>query len=144
MNDFKARKEDLFVLKVDLDLKYKKDALASIKSRFSYMHDLGFLKFKQVESINLVKKTNYSAKIRLKKPLKDMKSIVLFQLMLGSDYRKEINTLINHYSLNMKYSNRMFDIKRYKGGEYKIAKIIDVTTEIYKYISSGKRTINMI
>jgi len=132
---------DLDILKIDLDLKYHRDARLQLRDRLCYMHDLKFLDVTVIKSIELIKKTNYSAKIYLNHQF-DEKMIVILQLLLGSDWRKEVNTIINHYKLGMEYSNRMFDVKRYKHGEIKKADKQDITRTIVQYIKSSNRKIN--
>jgi hypothetical protein len=128
------------ILKIDLDMKNKKNVIKHLKERLSYVEDIGFFNVSEkIEKIILIKKSSYGCKIFLNENLKEEYSIVIFQLILGSDYMKEINTLYNHYVLEMQYSNRLFDCKRYKNGKIKIAKEINITTEILQYINSKKR-----
>jgi len=68
--------------------------------------------------------------------------VVTLQLMLGSDYKKEINTLINHFKLEMEYSNRLFTTKRYANGKLKTAIIIDITKEVKDFVLDNDRTKN--
>lgn len=134
-----ARLEDLKVLKIDLDKKTRKSALKSIREPLSYMVDMNFIKLNQIEDIEIIKKTTYGCRIYFRKPFKDVKSIVIMQLLFGSDYRKEINTLLNYYALNMQYFNRMFTIKKYKNGDIKVANIEYVTKEVFDYVNSKNR-----
>ena len=106
------------------------------------MHDLKFFYIDNIEKIELIKKTTYGCKITLKKPFKHPKDIIIFQLYLGSDYRKEVNTLLNHFKLGMEYSNRLFTVKRYKGGKLRYANIIDITEIVVNKVMSNKRKIN--
>lgn len=127
------------VLKVDCDFDNKQDLINDLQHRLSYMNDLGFFDFeKYVKKIYCVFKSSYGVKIFLKYEL-DEKQIVLLQLILGSDFRKEINTVINHFSLNMEYSNRLFDVKRYRDGSIKESEKEDITDNIRDYILSDKR-----
>jgi len=126
------------ILKVDLDLNLKSECIKQLVERLSYMHDLGAFPIKHIKKINLGKKTSYHCKIYLKTDLKP-ELIIMLQLILGSDYRKEVNTILNHFVLDMKYSNRCFDIKKYKDGSIKESKIYDVTEEVIKKVSSKKR-----
>lgn len=130
---------ELDLLRIDLDIPRKEDAIKHLKERLSYWHDIGFYPITMIESIVLLKKSSYGAYIKLIKPLSDEKSVVLFQSLLGSDYMKETNTLINHFMLEMEYSNRLFSVKRYKNGKIKTGKKIDITNDIIKYIYSKKR-----
>lgn len=119
------------ILKLDLDLKGKNYAINKIINILSYMHDLDFFHVSNIKKVELVYKTRYSARIYLKKPVREVKDVVILQLILGSDYRKEINTLLNYYKLGMKkYPNRLFDYKRYPNGEYKEAEIIVITNKV--------------
>lgn len=127
---------DLNILKIDLDLKFITNAKRVLKERLSYLNDMGVLDYKIIKSIVLGKKTSYNAKIILKEDVKDEKNIIILQLMLGSDYMKEVNTFLNHFIFNMRYSNRMFDVKRYQKGVIKESKKTDVTKEILDYVSN--------
>jgi hypothetical protein len=126
-------------LKIDLDAKSKSLAIKQICDRLSYMHDLKFLNISGIDKVFLITKTNTSVKIKFKRKCLNVNSLVIMQLLLGSDYRKEINTLINFHYLRMQYFNRMFDVKRYKDGTIIEAKIEDVTDKVIKYILNEKR-----
>lgn len=126
------------ILKIDLDLHSKKKAVTHLRERLAYMHDLGFFSIAHIDTIQLIKKSSYGAKITLKCDL-SATCIILFQSILGSDWRKEINTFINYYHFNMQYSNRLFTCKRYKDGSFKIAKLIDVTEEIKNFVSGDRK-----
>jgi len=135
---------ELDILKIDLDMKRKRDAINHLKKRFAYFHDIGFYNMNDkgvgsIGSILLVKKTTYGCKIHFGNKFKSPEWIVLFQLLLGSDWMKECNTLINHFKFRMEYSNRLFDVKRYKNGKIKSAKHIDITNDIMSYVLSSKR-----
>lgn len=129
---------DKDILKIDLDKKSYEEALNELKERFAYMHDLHLFHIDNIEHICLVHKTNYSCKVWLNVKLPEH-FIIILQLICGSDWRKEVNTCLNHYKLGMEYSNRMFDVKRYKKGEIRNAKFIDITDEIYNYVNSSER-----
>ena len=135
-------KMDKKILKVDLDIKTKKHAINKLKKRFAYMHDIKFFDIDRVLGIYLIKKSSFGALVFLRKELNSEKDVVIMQLMLGSDYRKEANTLLNHYFLEMEYSNRLFLLKRYKQGEIKKAKQYNVTKEIKDYVMSKDRIKN--
>lgn len=130
------------MLRIDLDIPNKEKAIKHIVNRLSYMNDISFYSISRIESIVLIKKSSYGAYITLKKPLKNENNIVLFQLILGSDWRKEVNTLLNHHILGMKYSNRLFSVKRYKDGEIKVGNKIDITQLVKKRVLSKKRKKN--
>lgn len=131
---------ELNLLRLDLDIKRKDQTINHIFERLSYFHDIGFLPIFAIESIVLIKKSSYGAYITLMKPLKNETNVVCFQALLGSDYRKETNTLINHHILEMQYSNRLFTTKRYKGGKIKTAKKYDITEIIKKKVLSNRRS----
>lgn len=133
---------DLDILKIDLDIPKKQEAIKKIDFMLSYFEDIHFYKFDNIENIILIKKKTYGCVIKLKKKLKDEKSVVLFQLLLGSDPLKETNTLLNHYMLNMQYSNRLFTTKRYKNNKIIEAKTYDITELISKKIKNPKRKKN--
>lgn len=140
--EHQIRTEDARLLKIDLDLKRKNQSISQLKERLAYMHDLNFIDFdKNIDKIVLMKKTAYACKIYLKKDM-EVRMIVIMQLLLGSDYRKEINTLINFYKLKMQYFNRLFDIKIYKGGKIKSSEVTDVTEEIRRHIYNSRRRTN--
>lgn len=126
------------ILKIDLDLKFKASAMKQLKERLAYMHDLKFFDIKNIKRIELIKKTSYGSRIVLHEDIPE-ELIVVIQLMLGSDYRKEVNTMINHFKLGMAYSNRLFTVKRYRANKLKKARVINVTQEIVDYVSSGRK-----
>lgn len=127
------------LLRIDLDIPRKDIAINQIKERMAYFHDVGLMYSDLIAKIILIKKTSYGAKIYLKQNFKSEKDIILFQLLYGSDVYKEANTILNHFKFKMEYSNRLFDCKRYKGGKIKIAKKIDITEKVLKYVNSRKR-----
>jgi len=135
------KKNNLNILKIDLDLETLNDVFVILNERLSYMNDIGFLYFNKIKKIETIYKTRYSVKIYLKFNLKNLNNVVLFEALLGNGYRKGINTLINHHKLNMNYSNRMFDIKRYPDGTYIQAKKKDITKEIKLYINDKSRKV---
>jgi len=135
---------ELNILKIDLDASTRFNAIDIITERLSYIHDLDFFKFENFEKIELLFKTSYAIRIFLKKPLCCEKDIILFQLLLGSDFMKETNTCINHFKLKMEYSNRMFLVKRYrrdkKGNDImRKAKIENIFEIVKDYINNDKR-----
>jgi len=129
---------ELNLLKIDLDSETLDSAIDTIWRRLAYMNDIGFFPFKHIKKIIAGKKSSWNVKIYLKKDL-NPEMVMLFQNFLGSDWRKEINTALNHYCLKMKYANRMFDIKSYKDGEIKVSKKVDITKDVHKYITDPKR-----
>jgi hypothetical protein len=133
---------ELNILKIDLDKKSFFLTIKILKQRLSYLHDLKIFSCNLIEEIVLIKKTKYSAKIYLKENLADEKNIIILQLLLGSDYMKEANTLLNHFVYKMSYSNRMFDVKRYKNGDVICGVKYNVTNKIKQYILDKNRKKN--
>lgn len=129
------------ILKIDLDIPTLTKATKLIKERLAYMNDIKFLNINNVDKIEFLYKSTYGCKITLKSSWTP-EFIVILQLLLNSDYKKEINTLINHVKLKMKYSNRLFTSKRYTTGEIKTAKVIDKTKLIKSYVLDVERRIN--
>jgi len=130
---------ELNILKLDLDIQTKDLAIDHLFKLFSYATDIGFLKINKIKKIELVKKTTYGARIYLKFDLKNLNNVVMLQSIFGSDPLKEMNVLINHHKLNMIFSNRIFDIKRYPDGSYKFSKLIDITNIIFKKVKDEQR-----
>lgn len=126
------------ILRIDLDIKTYNKTIKLLKERLSYMHDIRFMDISFIKKIELIYKSNYSCKIYCNHNFSP-EWIVILQLLLGSDYMKEVNTLINHFKLDMQYSNRMFTVKRYKNNKIIEAEIIDITNKIINYIKSNKR-----
>lgn len=129
------------ILRIDLDIKTKRLAVNKICYRLFYLNSIGVLKKDIIKSVTLIYKTSYSCKIMLNIDIKP-EFIIIFQLLLGSDWKKESNTTLNHYILNMEYSNRMFDVKRYPNGEIITAKKTDITKQVISYINKNKKANN--
>jgi len=130
---------ELNILRLDLDEKNKSFAINHLFNRLSYFNDIGFLKITRVEKIVLVKKKTYGAKIYLKFNLKNQNNIIMIESILGSDWKKQTNSLINHHKLGMLYADRLFDIKRYPDGSYKFSDLIDITDIILEMINDKQR-----
>lgn len=130
---------DLDLLRIDLDKRFRFQAVRQIKERLCYLNDIGVFYSDLIKKVELIKKRTYGVKIYLKQPVKSESLIIILQLLIGSDYQKEANTLLNHCKLNMQYSNRLFNCKRYKKGKILIAEKIDVTNDIITFIESPKR-----
>ncbi|MFW6282490.1 MAG: hypothetical protein ACOC1P_00350 [Minisyncoccales bacterium] len=130
---------ELNILKIDLDEKCYRKAFNQIRHRLCYMNDLSFFDIEIIEKIELQRKTSFGCKIYLKENLPSEKDVIMFQLLFGSDYMKEVNTILNHFKFKMEYSNRLFDCKRYKGGKIKSAKKFNVTEEIIDFVKDEKR-----
>lgn len=117
------------ILKIDLDFKSKKKSINLLNERLKFLNEINILPIKYIIKIELIKKNNYSAKIYLKKSLKDKKDIIILQSILGTDY-KHTSITFRDFKLNIQNYNRLFDIKRYPDGSYKKAKIFDISKEI--------------
>jgi len=127
---------DLKCLKIDLDARTRKEAIEILSERIRYFDQIMNLKPKMWQKIELIHKTSYGARIVLLKPLKDERNIIIFELLFGSDWRKEINTYYNAVVLGMDYSNRLFLAKRY-GSKYVVGSREDVTKEV---LEEAKKT----
>ena len=125
------------VLKIDLDLYSREEAVNTIVERIRYFRDIMGVPVGYWYKIELLRKTRYSCKIHIIKPVKDERSIIMLQLIFGSDWRKELNTFYNAEVLKMEYSNRLFTIKNYNDG-FLEAKIEDITLEVRGMIKSPK------
>lgn len=126
------------LLKIDLDIPMRKDCIKLLQERLAYLNDLGALPIEHIKSITLVKKTRIGCKIYLHVHLK-AEMIIMLQLILGSDYKKEVNTILNHFVLGMEYSNRLFDIKQYKCGKIMGASKYDATKLVKDYVLDKNR-----
>lgn len=126
------------ILKIDCDCESLEETIDLIVERCSYLHDTGFLPFKHFNKIIAGKKTKFNVKIYLNCDLRE-EFIIMLQLIFNSDWRKEINTIVNHYVLKMDYSNRMFDIKRYKSGNLKYSKKYNITSIVEEKVRNPLR-----
>lgn len=131
------------ILKIDYDeFRTLPEVKTELKKRLSYIYDLKLISLKYLRKIETVKKTNYCVRIYFTKNFKCESDIIILQLLLGSDWMKETNTYLNHFVLNMQYSNRIFTTKRYKGNKIKTAKIKNITLNILTYLKSKTRKKN--
>lgn len=119
----------LNVLKVDLDANSKEEAIEILAERIRYLNQIMGLPLGMWTKIELIHKTTYGARIRLLKPLQDVRNVIIMEFCLGSDWRKEINTYYNSVVLGMEYSNRLFIAKRY-GSKFIVGEKFDVTREV--------------
>lgn len=127
------------VLKVDLDLKDIRQVKKQLGIRLGYLHDIHLFNFNHISLIEAGKKKTWNAKIYLKNNIKE-EQVLFLQLILGSDWRKEANTILNHYHLGMKYSNRMFDIKIYYNLQNIMkARKVDITEDVKKRVFDKNR-----
>lgn len=127
----------LNILKIDLDLKSKKKAVVQVAQRIDYLEKYFNFPEDYFKKIELIKKNSYGCKITLKDNLLDSRNVIFFQLIFGSDWRKEINTFYNDVALKMDYSNRLFTIKPY-GEDFKSAIIEDISQEVRETIKNKK------
>lgn len=131
-----GQQQETHILKVDLDIRFMDVAIKILTERLKFLSDVNILPFKHVTKIELFKKSNYSAKIYLNKDLQPM-SLILLQSILGDDWKRTAITF-RDYKMNLRNYNRLFDVKRYVGGEYKTSKIFDVFDIIKKEIVKNK------
>lgn len=136
MRDYRHKKMDLKILKIDLDVKYKEDAVQIITDRLIFLTKLDIIPYKNIESIMLVHKLRYSCKIYFNKDLSE-EYIIILQLLLGSDWQKEAMTFYRHYVTGANNSNWLYDIKRYPDNTYKQAEYIDISEEVFAVIEDN-------
>lgn len=117
------------VLRIDLDIKTREEAILFLQDRLSYLIHLKWIAKEMILRIELNKKTTYGCKIYLSKYV-SVDYTFKTQLLLGSDYKKECCAMINYYKLNMNYYDRLFTSKRYPNGEFKHSVIEDITNKI--------------
>lgn len=130
------------ILKIDLDKEDILEAIKIISERLKYLNDNKILDFRFIEKIELVYKSKYSVKILLKKNI-DNDHIIIFQLILGSDWRKESYSFKDLHIHKIEYWNRMFDCKRYPDGTYKYAKKYDITSIITDLVKMTKEKLEI-
>jgi len=123
-------KKRLDILKIDLDhIKSKKKVIDTLKERLDFLDKWNFFNLDKIICIEYIKKTNCGVIIYLNNPI-TIDMLIILQLILGSDYKKEVFTLNNYFRKKDYYFNRLFTIKRYVDGNYKKSKIIDITKDI--------------
>ena len=119
------------ILKVDLDIENGVEALKQLSIRLRYLHYNKVLNYSNIKSIFTVYKSKYSVKIYLREPISP-DHIIIIQLILGSDWRKEVYSFKDYHINGLHYWNRMFDVKRYPDGKYlnaiteNITKVMDL------------------
>lgn len=119
--------DDLRVLLIDLDMKDKKKAIETLTERLWFLSGLKLLNIESIIKIELSKKKNYSAKVHVNHDI-PIQCIIVLQLLLGSDYRKEAITLKRHFD-GEPDCNWMFDYKHYiSKGEFIKSEKEDITT----------------
>ena len=119
-----------YPVKIDLDLTNKNYAIKLLTERLKFLSDVNILPFKYITDISLIKKSNYSVRINLKKELQP-EVLILFQSMLGDDFKRTAITF-RDYKLEIRNYNRLFDTKRYVSGDYKNA----TTESIFKLVKN--------
>ena len=127
------------ILKLDLDIKTKQKAILHLQQRLEYIISLRLFNLKLIKKIELIKKKTYGCKIYLKSELADELKLICFQLLLGSDYRKEAFVIARHFLHKVEYSNRLYDIKQYPNDKILISKRIDITKDILEYFENIKQ-----
>jgi hypothetical protein len=135
------REHDAYLLKIDLDFATMDEVQDWLSERFAYLHDIGFFDWSNVRKVEAIHKTNWAVRVMTSKPL-DVDFIVILQLLLGSDYRKEANSLMNYYKMGMRYWNRMFDIKRYPDGSVMQGTSEDITETIGNHVLNQDRFVS--
>ena len=124
------RKQDRHFLKVDLDIKSKSKAIKHLIHRLTFLHLMSVLSVENIAKIELIKKSSYSVRITTKNELVNVDLIVIIQLLLGSDYKKEAHTIRNFYVYGFQYFNRLFSYKCYSNNEVISSQFIDITQQI--------------
>ena len=117
---------DLRVLKVDMDIFARYRVYRVLAERLQFMININLINIDDIEKIETVKKQKYSVKIYLKRALKNPELLILFQSTLGDDWKRAMITL-RDYKAKLRHFNRLFELKRYEGGDYKQAEIKDIT-----------------
>ena len=80
---------DLKVLKIDLDVYRFTKVQRILVERLQFLININLIVMEDIVQIEMVKKQKYSAKIILKKPLKSVELLILFQSILGDDYKRK-------------------------------------------------------
>lgn len=128
------------LLRIDLDLKTQKECIELLWVRLAYLNDIDGFHFKNIEKICIYKKKSYNCKIWLKNSISVAFSIHL-EMILGDDWRRNINVLINYHKLNMQYYDRIFDIKLYPNGKIRNSKEYNITKVIKSKVLNRNRGI---
>lgn len=138
--NIKENEPQLNILRIDLDSPDISSAKSHLMERLSYAHDIDFIHVTNIKKIELIEKTKVGAKIILNFSMSNYDNLVMLESILGDDYRKTMNALINYHKLNMNhYPDRLFDVKRYSGGKIISANKFDFTDEIKNYILNTQR-----
>ena len=121
------------VLKIDMDQEDLLKTFEILVERLKFLHTRKILNINYIYKIELVRKSKFSAKIFLKKDI-DNDHIIIFQLILSSDWRKEAFSFSHLHISGNPYWNRLYDCKRYPDKSYKYASKYDVTNIIEKLV----------
>ena len=126
------------ILKIDLDIKLKKDVMIHLIERLNFFIKVDFLESKDIIRIELIKKQTYGCLIYLDPGTFKLSfdKLVIMQLLFGSDYKKETCSLLNYHAYKYNYANRLFTVKRYSSGKIIKAKIMNVTNTIKSKLDS--------
>lgn len=126
---------DETILKIDLDIKKRADAIKKIKYNIIFIQDLSKYLDKpiftliNINKIELIQKNNYSVRIYLNKHF-EPKDILILQSIFGSD-PKHTGVCYRDLLKGLKSWNRQFnEVKRNSDGSYTTAKVKDITKEI--------------
>ncbi|MHA1381428.1 MAG: hypothetical protein ACTSRG_23925 [Candidatus Helarchaeota archaeon] len=114
---------------MDLDIEKYYDSVNHIYERLKYLDDIKLLPKILIKRIVLIQKKNFSCKIYLKKEAKTPVHLILFQSIIGEDFKRTALTL-RDFECGLRNFNRMFDLKRYPDGEYISSQNLDITKKI--------------
>jgi len=117
------------ILKIDLDIKTKSKSILLLKERLQFLINVNLIKIGFIDKIELIKKDNFSCKIYINKIIEDEIFLILFQSILGDDWKRTAITLRDK-RLKIRNWNRLFDVKKYTNGELKEAIYFDMTENI--------------
>ncbi|MHA1381181.1 MAG: hypothetical protein ACTSRG_22665 [Candidatus Helarchaeota archaeon] len=119
-------KQELNIIKIDFDLLDVGEVIKILHERLQFLIKLKMFNKKLIKKVELLKKDFYSCKIYLNKSAKNPETLILFQSILGDDYKRTIITL-RDFNSGVRNWNRLFLIKRYISGEYKKANLKNIT-----------------
>jgi len=121
------------ILKVDLDNKCLNKTKKHLIERLSFLNKLKIVPIEYIDKIKVIKKSSYSCKIILNKTITNY-NILIFQSILGDDFKRTSISFRDLIIENKIFWNKLFDIKRYRSGEYIKGKYRDITKEIKEKI----------
>lgn len=132
----KPKKVD--ILRIDTDTRFLYQSVNQLIQRLSYLEDVGAFPIRYIDKIIASKKRKWHIKIHLNKKI-DVNLSIMIELILGDDWRRSINVLINYHALNMTYYSRLFDIKVYPNGKILYSRKKDITDRVLSKVKSTKR-----